>query len=672
MSNVIQTVHPEQDLKKAHDYRTLGKVSVIDGLYESLWNTSINNTQFNSAYPTSSSLSLSSLTNSNRGSPGDIMTTASSSQHSVLNKDDVTRLDFGNKVIWKTLDDEGNGSGCPGSPALERLLYALHRTVLGGVVDYAPLVPTLASILLGFMSESYAFYALREMFNQCTWYWAASLPEHVAYERAFCDVLQKLHPGTAAVMTEQDQVQAYCEAIFRDFFTTIWPESLCLRLMDIYTLEGSKVSLRNVGQNYIIDILTSIDVGENSRSHLFRFSKTSQCDEQVLFRFGVALCVLYGKEYKEKYMYESTDVNKWFIGLKDFCHNHLNFDILVKKAYGVHGKGVRKRFRFPRRPILARLIEMEEESYRKEQQEWALRRNDDSAAGDKSITIHSDVATAKVDDFFLQVEPLGLVIPPPPTDPEIEPVVPRLVTSTYVRTKLAEWLPLSLRFTKLDLVYSTSHHGRTLENLYRCVGNSTHTILLLEPFEDYGGDSHPKVVIGMYASQPWHPSSKVYGDGRSFLFRLVEDADRANGQKNASDGERGDSNGTNKDGVLGSGCWKWRPPNDLLDFGSSSNTMPDDPDDSILSRMGSTHSSSSSHRALLETFQISTKDFLSLGGNDHGGSGLRLNEDLTKGESSTAVGFENEPLLPACGGMFEVGLVEVYQLVRQMDGVRVK
>ena len=74
----------------------------------------------------------------------------------------------------------------------------------------------------------------------------------------------------------------------------------------------------------------------------------------------------------------------------------------------------------------------------------------------------------------------------------------------------------------------------------------------------------------------------------------------------------------------------------------------------------------------METFQVSTRDFLSLGGNEEGGAGLRLNEDLTKGESSCADGFDNEPLLPDAGGMFEVGLVEVYQLVRQMDGVPVR
>jgi hypothetical protein len=80
-----------------------------------------------------------------------------------------------------------------------------------------------------------------------------------------------------------------------------------------------------------------------------------------------------------------------------------------------------------------------------------------------------------------------------------------------------------------------------------------------------------------------------------------------------------------------------------------------------------------SHKAaLVETFQVSTTNFLSLGGNDEGGAGLRLNEDLTKAESSRADGFENEALLPDAGGMFEVGLVEVYQLVRQMDGVPVR
>jgi hypothetical protein len=60
-----------------------------------------------------------------------------------------------------------------------------------------------------------------------------------------------------------------------------------------------------------------------------------------------------------------------------------------------------------------------------------------------------------------------------------------------------------------------------------------------------------------------------------------------------------------------------------------------------------------------------------MGGNQDGSAGLRLNEDLTIGESSPAAGFENEPLHGVGvgnGGIFDVGLVEVYGLVRQIDG----
>jgi hypothetical protein len=75
--------------------------------------------------------------------------------------------------------------------------------------------------------------------------------------------------------------------------------------------------------------------------------------------------------------------------------------------------------------------------------------------------------------------------------------------------------------------------------------------------------------------------------------------------------------------------------------------------------------------ALLEQFMVGTRTYISMGGNQDGSAGLRLNEDLTIGESSPAAGFENEPLHGAGvgnGGIFDVGLVEVYGLVRQIDG----
>jgi hypothetical protein len=498
------------------------------------------------------------------------------------------------------------------------VLYALYHCVVGGIADYAPLLPTIAAVLMGFMSESYVFYACREIYHHATWYLPTSRAEYVATQRAFLDVLERLHPSTFATMKEQDATEQFTEAIFQDFFATIVPEWMVFRLMDVYSLEGTK----------------------------------------VLFRFGVALAVLYGKEYKEHYMYASTEPNKYWLGLVDYCHSGedgagLNFEVLIKKAYGVHGRGVRKRFRFPRRPIMARIIEMEEVAYRKQQMQLAQSSGVGSSIDGSGIESDVDVTT---DHYLHHIEPLGLVIPPPPADPTHERVVAKFAASAYVRTKLAEWLPLSLRFTKLDLVYSTSHHGRTLESLYRCCSKARHTILILEPY--HNSLNKDGVLVGMYASQPWHPSSKVYGDGRCFLFRIVQEEEKDGEDKHAGDETVEKEHPKSK-------CWKWHPP-DLLEFGGVGSESFEDQDASNKSY------ASASAQASLETFQISTNVFLSMGGNDHGGSGLRLNEDLTKAESGMASGFDNEPLLPGAGGMFEVGLVEVYQLVRQMDNVPIQ
>lgn len=571
-------------MSESHEYRTLAKVRVVDNLYDSLWEN--NDTESNAVVQ--------------------------------INRQNVKPIDFGNDSVWTRLEEEK----CPGVGAVKNVLYALHHSVLGGIVDYAPILPTLVTILLGFMNESYAFYACREMYHHSAWFFASSRSEHIAMRRAFADILGRLHPNTLQKMEEQDMVSDFTKEIFQNLFTTIFPERMVLRLMDIYSLEGHK----------------------------------------VLYRFGIALAVLYGKEYKEHYMYASTEPNKWWLGLMDYCHGGadsqgLNFEVLVKKAYGVHGRGVRKRFRFPRRPILARIIEIEEEKYRKEKEESRARYESKDNGGDRH-TGEEDAGRDGMIEFYLdQIEPLGLVIPPPPTDPNRERIVPRLASSAFVRTKLAEWLPLSLRFTNLDLVYSTSYHGRTLERVYRTLAKSRHTIFILEPFERK--DNRDRYLVGMYASHTWRPSSKVYGDGRSFLFRI----DLDDGLEESKEKRKHLSGGSKS--------WKWHPA-DMLDFGALP-SFDDEKNDSQTGSMFSNMQQAASRKAaLVETFQVSTADFLSLGGNEEGGAGLRLNEDLTKAESSRADGFENESLLPDAGGMFEVGLLEVYQLVRQMDGVPVR
>lgn len=194
---------------------------------------------------------------------------------------------------------------------------------------------------------------------------------------------------------------------------------------------------------------------------------------------------------------------------------------------------------------------------------------------------------------------------------------PALARSLYVRSKLAEWLPIHLRYSKLELMYSTAHDGRCLKSLYNKVESSRHTIMLLEPMSGAGPSN--KQLVGMYASTSWHESNKVYGDGMCFLFRIDEENPEL------------------------TQCWHWNPP--LL-----SRIDDDDDDDSTIS---------GNSLALYEQFQVSTDNFLAMGGSEDASNGLRLNQDLTRAASSSALGFANDPL---AGKLFDVGLVEVYEI----------
>lgn len=258
--------------------------------------------------------------------------------------------------------------------------------------------------------------------------------------------------------------------------------------------------------------------------------------------------------------------------------------------------------RFPRRSIIQRLIRLEEHNLKYEL--------DDEGGSQDGDNVY--------------VQPLGLVVRTHDAEGNalVQPVLAQSVTT---RTLLAKWLPITLRLNNLDLLYSTNSHGRTLERFYAHVKNSKHTVLICEVLNKV---SEQPIILGMYASQAWRASTKVYGDGGVFLFRL---------QPNPA-------------------CWKWHPGKpkgkiiDNVDFEDES-------------------TSSNNQTALLEQFMVSTTQFISMGGNPDGSSGLRINEDLTRGESSTATGFDNDPLHGINkGSVFEIGLLEVYGFVRQIDG----
>jgi len=240
---------------------------------------------------------------------------------------------------------------------------------------------------------------------------------------------------------------------------------------------------------------------------------------------------------------------------------------------------------------------------------------------------------------------------------------PVLAKSKLVRTKLAEWLPFGLRYTSdINLVYSTNIHGRSLSILYNQLEktSSRHTILLLEVLlpqrvtslsSSSSSSTLPtlrRLVVGMYASQLWHCSSKLYGDGQCFLFRLIEELDdNDHNKENNCNRKNCNDNNKNKECIseyselIITECWKWKPPpSSFASTTSYNNNM------TPIINNSDFNNTITNTTALWETFQRSNQSSLSMGVSDCGsGAGLKLNYDLTIGESYCAVGFNNDPLV---------------------------
>ena len=184
-----------------------------------------------------------------------------------------------------------------------------------------------------------------------------------------------------------------------------------------------------------------------------------------------------------------------------------------------------------------------------------------------------------------------------------------LAKPVSVRSNLAQWLPPSLKSTKLDLIYSTEIHGRSLASLYQQCQRYKNTVILIEAILP---DS-TTATIGMFASHTWRVNPRPYGDGECFLFR---------------------ANPNPK-------CFKWIPSGNIDDI---------------------------EKQAVMEQFMIARSDVIAMGANSDGMNGLRLDQDLIKGESHPSLGFDNEPLPGGNQKMFDIGTLEVYRLVREIDG----
>lgn len=303
-----------------------------------------------------------------------------------------------------------------------------------------------------------------------------------------------------------------------------------------------------------------------------------------LLRIGTTLCCLSHAHLGESVREHCDNAAVFWEGVKRFAHSkHFHFDLFLQhQAYGVQ-KSFRLLTRpiFPRADFVMRLMS--------ENEVWA-------EANEANLPTHADTKT------------LGLV----------ESSIPiELAKDSSGRLHLAKWLPPVLQSTKLDLIYSSNHHGRSVEMFYRCCASSRHTITMMEVL-----DRQEETVIGMYATHRWRNHPDGYGDGGCFLFRLRPNAE----------------------------CFQYKTEEmHIQSFDEEENDV--------------TTSSLNDAGQLM----ISGADFISMGVGEDGSSGLRLNYDLTRGSTSSSI-FGGKELVGNGVQVFDVGLVEVYRFVREVDG----
>ena len=445
-----------------------------------------------------------------------------------------------------------------GIQSLTKVLHAA-RDSLG--LEFCPLLPDLLCYLLSYMPESYAYATIRQMVvNDSSYYLPLSRVQYLAWCKTFADLMYRCFPQTASVMEGIGALDPIgLVPILKRLFTPLLRRKHVLRILDIYTREGS----------------------------------------HVIFRIGTTLCCLAHAHLGESVREHCNNAAVFWEGVRRFTHSkHFKFDIFLHhQAYGVQ-KSMRILTRpiFPNRDVVSRLISTNET--------WA-------EENVSTVSIHEDK------------KPLGLVV-----DGMMYPI--ELVKASGDRLQLAQWLPPALQSTKLDLVYSSNHHGRSLDMFYRCCSTSRHTLTVMEVL---GSEQR---VIGMYATQTWHNNPNGYGDGECFLFRLKPNPECFR----YSIGKKTSHNNIGSFDTIDA-THQQHEGGDIAEEGDAGQLM------------------------------ISSRTFISMGVGEGGASGLRINEDLTRGSTSKSIGSDNDVLVGDGVEVFDIGLVEVYRFIREVDNMPV-
>ena len=175
-----------------------------------------------------------------------------------------------------------------------------------------------------------------------------------------------------------------------------------------------------------------------------------------------------------------------------------------------------------------------------------------------------------------------------------------------MRARLRELLPKRVQHRRLQLEYSTAHHGYSLDTLFRLGAAAAPNLLVVRTLAGTDGDG--AAVFGAFASDAWAPARAPFGTGECFLFRLAPPPAEsfAWSLKEAAEGGAADERGL---------------------------------------------------------FMLATREFLAMGAHSESTAcGLKLSADLVSGSSEACSTFGNPPLAGVAGD-FEVETVELFSFV---------
>jgi hypothetical protein len=106
-----------------------------------------------------------------------------------------------------------------GVRSLTGILYAVYH-VLG--IEYCPLIPDIAAILLTHMPESYAFATIREMIDDTSHFLPVSRKDYFSWCKTYSFFVEKMFPSAYKVMEKCGALDPDgLDPIFKRFFSTI-------------------------------------------------------------------------------------------------------------------------------------------------------------------------------------------------------------------------------------------------------------------------------------------------------------------------------------------------------------------------------------------------------------------------------------------------------------------